>query len=182
MRFFEVSEHDLQDARPGLMLVEQLLKDDNFVPYFYGLTTKADVLYACQSAIEDDAGRDDDDNAIEVPQLTQVAVAIPFGADTIYYLAGSGLSLQNEDFAYATPSEGARTLSLRWGRQRPRVHLTDFTKMALSDSDMDLDEFLKQYATKLETPTKVTREQVPAVKASSHKASLLNPIDRFLAD
>lgn len=182
MRFFEVSEHALEDARPGLLLVEQLLKDEHFVPFLYGLTTKTDVLYAAQSAIEDDAGEDEEGNQIEVPKIAEVAVAVPFSSDTLYYLAGSGLMLQNEDIAYFAGDEGARTLSIRWSGMRPRVHVNDFTKMALSDSDLDLDEFLKQYGKGLEaTSTTVSREAVPAVKASSKKASL-NPIDQFLAN
>src|ERR1700753_2820234 len=95
--YFEVTEHSLEDARPGLILVEQLLQDENFRPYLYGITTKPEVLLAATAALQDDAGEDEE---ITVPELTEVAVAIPFGSDTVYYLEGSGLLLQNEEFAY----------------------------------------------------------------------------------
>lgn len=174
MQYFEVTQHSLEDARPGLALAEQLLQNDNFAPYLYAITAKSDVLLACEAAIDEDAGE-------QGVSLGLVALAISFSSDTIQYLAGSGLLLQNEEFAYLSGNDGARVLGLQWSGQRPRVRLTDFSVMALSDSDMDLDEFMKQHggSAPAETPKTVSREAVPAVKASSKQ--IINPIDLFLS-
>jgi hypothetical protein len=179
MRFFEVSSHDLMDARPGLQLVERLLEDEHFTPYVYGMTTDVEILEAAQAAIADDAGRDEEGNPAANVKLSEVAVAIPFSGDILYSLAGSGLLLQHEDFAYISPNEGARTMSFRWAGVRPRVNLKDFTVLALSDDDMYLDEFLKQNATKQqeEAPATVQRTVPQAVKSSRR---IPNPIDEFL--
>lgn len=184
MRYFEVTDHELQDARPGLLLAEQLLKDDHFIPYLYGLTTKEDLVLSAQEALHDGHDEDEEGNPLAHPTLTEIAVAIPFSSDTLYYLSGSGLILRTEDFAYNSPNEGPRTESLRWAHTHVKVRMSDFTQLALSSSDSDLDEFLKQYGTKgtAEQPEgTVTRTDTSAVTASQRKP-LPNPIDQFLAD
>lgn len=183
MSFFEVSAHDLQDARPGLQLVERLLDDEQFEPFVYGLTSDPDLLDAAKAAIIDDAGEDEEGNPLPTPEITEIAIALHFSGDYLYYLAGSGLLLQQEEFAYFSPNEGARTLSFRWSGIRPRANLKDFSVLALADSDMELNEFLKQNAKRPQVTPGNKVERTPtqqAVKNSSEKLVHLNPIDTFL--
>jgi len=211
MRYIEITEHTLEDARPGLILVEQLMRDEEFTPYIYGMTTKEVVLMVAAEAIADNEGPDDDGN-LNTPTLTEIAVAIPLDSDALYYLQGSGLLLQFEDFSYKLPGsgEGTRTDTLSVTGTRPRVHLNDFTALAIAQDSLFLDNFYDQYAAKeLEGHAEVKREE-PAIeapapepvaepapvepapeaapeekapKAASKAASgqSLNPIDSFLA-
>ncbi len=180
MYYFEVTDHDLQDARPGLELIEKLLANDaSFEPYIYGMTSKPDVLLAAQAALAEDGDEE------EVPTLTEVAVALRLTSENILALTGSGVKLQNEEFAYVA-GEGARTLSLRFSRQTPRINAGSLQRLAIAENDMYLDSFLDQYGGKKTLEGKIERAPVPATKAASRKApkkariAPAHAIDEFL--
>src|SRR5208337_395755 len=106
-RFIEIDESKLVALHDGLDLLEMLDRDamSELDLYVYGITTNEGVVDAAREAIAD--SRDVTEQDV---QLTEVAVAIRLGADTIYALHGSGIRLDNEDFAYmGEGGEGIRT-------------------------------------------------------------------------
>lgn len=179
MRYTEVGKEELSEARPGLMLVERVSRNNNepIYLYLYGLTSDSLVLTSAYETLID--GFDEEEETEErsaVQKPTQVAVCIPLNSDTLYYLTGSGLLLQDESFAYMTGEDGARKNHLSNPRPRPRMTLDDFTKMAISDDESWLDDFLTEHGA-ASKPVVVKRDQ-QAVMAS--KKSSTNVIDHFL--
>jgi hypothetical protein len=202
MRYFTVTEEELQSARPGLTLVERLIEDhgESFSPFLYGITIKDSVLSAVNDELERDYEEEIDGKT--APKATEVALAIPFRAETIDLLTGSGVALKNEEFAYRAGNDDTRTNWL-YARNGILVTINDFDTLALSDSDSWLDEFLKQHgfrggavdadvivprdpgkATQLpaakEPVTLEGQRQVASLKAKGKKASYRSPFDFFL--
>lgn len=190
MRYIEVTEHELEDARPGLMLIEGLMRNNDvgFTPYLYGLTSKEDVLLAATDCIHDDA--EEENSASTEPVVGEVAIAVPFHSDWLYYLSGSGMTLKNEEFAYQTGQDAPRTLSFTFALPHPTIRVSDFSAMALADGPDYLDEFLKDKAARpaeqaqaqARPSAEVSRGPVPATKASAQRKAPVNAIDSFLAD
>lgn len=141
-RYIEVSAEDLDKLHDGLKLLEMVDRDavSNLDLFVYGLSNNPQIVDAAKEAIADS-----EELAEEDVQLSEVAVAIPMSSDTSYYLAGSGLILRREDFAYmGSGGEGVRTQTFAFSHYHPRVSLSYFTKLALASSDAWLDEFLRK--------------------------------------
>jgi hypothetical protein len=202
MRYFTVTEEELNSARPGLTLVERLMEDSSsFTPFLYGVTSKESILLSAGDALQDDIDEEDGETA---PSVNEVALAIPMSAEALYLLTGSGLVLKNEEFAYRAGRDNVR---MQWLNDRSgvRVTLGDFDTVALSDGDTYLDEFLKEYGINtgsVGADITVTRDEIAATRrnqtqaqpeettpqhayASARTASArpmtLNSIDNFLA-
>jgi len=151
-RFIEIDESKLVALHDGLDLLEMLDRDamSELDLYVYGITTNEGVVDAAREAIAD--SRDVTEQDV---QLTEVAVAIRLGADTIYALHGSGIRLDNEDFAYmGEGGEGIRTLAFTFSRFKPTATLGYFNTLALAMSDAWLDDFLRKHGSA--APAKVT--------------------------
>lgn len=145
-RYLEIDEERLMKLYDGLSVLESLNLDTihEMDLFLYGLTQSETIVDAAREAIADDADLSEND-----VQLSEVAVAIPLGADSIRALAGSGFKARREDFAYmGTGGEGIRTKTFAYSHFKPNLALTEFTTMAIAQSDAWLDEFLKQYGNK----------------------------------
>lgn len=106
----------------------------------YGLTSDQMLVDAAKEAIADS-----EDVAEEDVQLSEIAVALPLSSDYIYYLAGSGLRIQREEFAYmGGGGEGIRQQSFISAHFKPTVSFKMFSKLAIASSDAWLDDFLRQ--------------------------------------
>jgi hypothetical protein len=141
-RYIDVNPERLSNLHEALELIESVDADAfrNIDLHVYGLTSDPQIVDSAKEAIAEDA-----EVAEEDVQLSEVAVAIPLSSDIIYYLAGSGLKLQREDFAYTgAGGEGVRTMSFAFAHFKPRVTLARFSKLALASSSAWLDDFLKQ--------------------------------------
>ena len=141
-RYVNIDAERLSQLHTGLELLEQVDRDAmrDLDLFFYGLTNNPQIVDAAKESIADSK-----EVAEEDVQLSEVAVAIPFGSDVIYYLDGSGLILRNEDFAYTgTGGEGIRSASFTFSHYKPKVTLSYFSKMALASSDAWLDDFLRK--------------------------------------
>jgi hypothetical protein len=141
-RYIDVNADRLSKLHEGLELIESVDRDafrglDLFI---YGLTNNAQILDAAKEAIAES-----EEVAEEDVQLAEVAVAIPLSSDMIYYLAGSGLRLQREDFAYlGSGGEGVRSMSFAFAHFKPTVTLSYFSKLSVASSDAWLDDFLRK--------------------------------------
>jgi hypothetical protein len=186
MRYSEVDKEELREARPGLLLVERVTRETHepLALCLYGITTNAGLVKAAHEAI---VGQFDEEEESEqrkneaVP--TEVAVSISLNSDTLYYLTGSGLLLQEEAFSYLGGKDGARRSHLENPRPRPRVTLDDFTVLAIADDDTWLDDFLTAFASKAApkaAPAKAIERDRKAVTASIKTPSKNNAIDGFL--
>jgi hypothetical protein len=144
-RYVDVNEERLTRLHDGLDLLEMVDRDGmhSLDLYLYGLSKNPQLLDAAREAIADSEELDETDI-----QLSEIAVAIPLGADTIYALMGSGIRAKREDFAYlGGAGEGVRTMSFAFGHFKPQIALSSFSKMALASSDSWLDDFLRQEGT-----------------------------------
>jgi hypothetical protein len=146
-RYIDVTEEQLHKLHDGLEMLEMLDRDamEAFDLHLYGITKDPSVLDAAREVIADDA---EGEMSEEDVQLSEIAVAIPLGADTVYAFGGSGIKLKNESFAYMESAQGIRTgyfLSANW---RPTVALSQFSQLALASSDSWLDDFFRQYGNK----------------------------------
>ena len=140
-RYIDVNPEQLSDLHGALGLIESVDREafHNLDLHIYGLTNNPQIVDAAKEAIAENADVPEED-----VQLSEVAVAIPLSSDIIYYLAGSGLILRREDFAYVGDIEGARTMSFAFSHYKPTVNLGYFSKLALASSDAWLDDFLKK--------------------------------------
>jgi hypothetical protein len=141
-RYIDVNPERLSNLHGALELIESVDRDAfrNLDLHIYGITNNPQIVDAAKEAIAENADVSEED-----VQLSEVAVAIPLSSDIIYYLAGSGLNLRREDFAYqGAGGEGIRTMSFTFSHYKPQVTLSYFSKLALASSDAWLDDFLKK--------------------------------------
>jgi hypothetical protein len=187
-RYIDVNPERLSDLHGALELIESVDREAfrNLDLHIYGITSNPQIVDAAKEAIAENA-----DLAEEDVQLSEVAVAIPLSADIIYYLAGSGLKLQREDFAYmGSGGEGVRTMGFAFSHYKPTVNLGYFSKLALASSDAWLDDFLKkegsgkpaQVAQNVRRTEEATQPGVPPAPqpARTSALKLSDLIDKFL--
>lgn len=145
-RYLEIDAKRLEELWAGMDILESVDLDklQEFDLFLYGLTTSETIVDAAKESIADNADLSEED-----VELSEVAVAIPLGADSIRILLGSGFTAKREDFAYmGTGGEGIRKLSFIFSSFKPTLAVSEFTTMALAQSDAWLDDFLKQYGNK----------------------------------
>jgi len=177
MRYKEVTNEQLEAARPGLALIEEVW-DEPIYLYLYGLTSDKVALMDAREAIQESFDEEEADGRDGVPELVQVAIAIGLSDDTLHYLIGGGLKIGREEFSYTVPGEGARTTSFGGSGLRPRLKLSDFSKLAISNSDTWLDDFLTANTATAEVHPPVKRDEAATRQASA--TSIRNPIDSYL--
>ena len=144
-RYIEVDAERLSKLHEGLELIESVDREAfrNLDLHIYGITNNPQIIDAAKEAIAESEELTEQD-----VQLAEVAVAIPLSADTIYAIAGSGITLRREDFAYmGSGGEGVRTMSFAFSHYRPKVVLSYFSKLAVAASDAWLDDFLRKEGT-----------------------------------
>src|ERR1700722_11295103 len=98
-RYIDIDPKKLESLHDALELLETLDRDamGELDLCVYGLTTNATILDSAKEAIADNA---DFDAQEEDVTLAEIAVAVPISSDLIYSLAGNGMRLRNEYFAY----------------------------------------------------------------------------------
>ena len=141
-RYVDINEERLSRLHEGLELLETVDREamHSLDLYLYGISNNPQLLDAAREAIADSEELEEQD-----VQLTEIAVAIPLGADTIYALMGSGIRAKREDFAYiGGAGEGVRSMSFAFGHFKPQITLSAFSKLALASSDSWIDDFLRQ--------------------------------------
>jgi hypothetical protein len=190
-RYIDVDPERLSKLHEGLELIESVDREAfrNLDLFIYGITNNAQIIDAAKEAIAEDADVTEQD-----VQLAEVAVAIPLSSDIIYYLAGSGLTLRREDFAYmGTGGEGVRTMSFAFSHYRPKVTLGYFGKLAVASSDAWLDDFLRKEGsgkpaavtpnvrrTEEATQPGVPPAPTPVTPQTPKQTSLASLLDEFL--
>lgn len=190
-RYIDVNPERLENLHEALELIESVDREAfrNLDLFIYGITNNPQIIDAAKEAIAENA-----DVAEEDVQLSEVAVAIPLSADIIYFLAGSGLKLHREDFAYAgAGGEGIRTMGFAFAHYKPTVNLGYFSKLAVASSDAWLDDFLKKEGsgkpatvsqsvrrTEEATQPAVPSAQPPAAPQMPKTTSLASLLDKFL--
>lgn len=190
-RYVEVDAERLSKLHEGLELIESVDREAfrNLDLHIYGITNNPQIVDAAKEAIAES-----EEVAEQDVQLAEVAVAIPLSSDIIYYLAGSGLTLRREDFAYmGSGGEGVRTMSFAFAHYRPKVVLNYFSKLAVASSDAWLDDFLrKEGSGKPATVTQNVRRTeeatqpgvppapTPATPQMPKQTSLTSLLDEFL--
>jgi hypothetical protein len=171
-RYQDIDEDRLSKLYDGLDVLESIALDavHDLDLFLYGLTQSESIIDAAKEAIADDADLDESD-----VQLSEVAVAIPISGDSIRALMGSGFRARQEDFAYmGTEGEGIRAKSFVLSHYKPVLAVSEFSQMALAQSDAWLDDFLKQYGNKQPAEIKqnvrrteeATQPGVPAAPAA----------------
>lgn len=141
-RYIDVNSEQLSNLHEALNLLESVDRDafSGLDLFIYGLSDNPQIVDAAKEAIAESEEVSEED-----VQLSEVAVAIQLSADMIYYLAGSGLRLQREDFAYmGQGGEGVRTFSFAFAHYKPTANLGYFKKLAVASSDAWLDDFLRK--------------------------------------
>jgi hypothetical protein len=190
-RYIDVNPERLSNLHGALELIESVDRDAfrNLDLHIYGLTNNPQIVDAAKEAVAENA-----DVAEEDVQLSEVAVAIPLSSDIIYYLAGSGLNLRREDFAYmGAGGEGIRTMSFTFSHYKPQVTLSYFSKLAIASSDAWLDDFLKKEGsgkpaavaqnvrrTEEATQPGIQPAAAPAAPQMPKQTSLASLLDKFL--
>ena len=145
-RYIDIDREQLHKLHDGLEMLEMLDAEamQAFDLNLYGLTQNPSIIDAAKEAIADSADLSEED-----VQLSEVAVAIRLGADTVYAFAGSGIKLKNEEFAYmGSGGEGVRTSAFGFSKYKPSIALEEFTSLALASTSSWLDDFLRQYGNK----------------------------------
>lgn len=170
--YIEIDAERLAKVHDGLDLLEAVDRAEgggalkSLDLHLYGITTNPQIIDAAREAIADS-----EDLAEEDVQITEVAVAIPLDADTVYYLTGSGIKLNREDFAYmGSGGEGVRQLSFAFAHYKPTVALSYFSKIAIASSDSWIDDFLRKYGSG--TPAQIT----PAVHRNQEATQPQAPV------
>ncbi len=176
MYFATVTAEELLKLREGLDILSKLEDTREMLldVYIYGISSDMAILDAAKEAI---AAESDERITEENVQLSEVAIAIPLSSDIIYYLTGSGLKLNREEFAYTGEAgEGVRELGFQWARMKPTVIAGNFSQMALASSSSWLDRFLRQYGTK--APAKVKPVVERSVPTQPEAMALETPTGR----
>jgi hypothetical protein len=174
MDLHELSGRQLNDLAAGVRILEPVLDLDGGIPaWLYLLTSSPEAITRAKEAIEAQSQMDYGEEA--APEITEVAISLQVGGDDLYYLVGSGIKLQNETFVYKTV-EGIRTSDFTWGDSEVKLGLKDIGKIALSNWDGDLENFLEEYGKAFVPASKppIQRNQ----EAVTNKP--VNPIDNYL--
>jgi hypothetical protein len=185
-RYIEIDKERLSKLHDGLELMEMLDREAmvSLDLHIYGITNDPQILDAAREAIADDEELTEQD-----VEVAEVAVAIPLGSDAIYSLAGSGIKLRNEDFAYlGGEGAGIRTLSFTFANFKPVVSLNNFSKVALASSSAWLDNFLQregsgqaaQVTPAVHRSEEATQPGIPPAPAIPKQTSLSKLLDNFL--
>lgn len=176
MNFIEVSREQLLELHHALSLFEKLNSDiiGELDLYLYAITTSPTILDAAKEAIADYMNDTATEEAVAVSEqdveLSEVAVAIPCSSDALYYLLGTGLKVQQEEFVYNSgdSGEGVRQMSFVHATFKPRMAITDFTEIALAQSSSWADEFLKRFGQ--HDPALVEKKQVNRTEEATQPA------------
>ena len=175
MRYTTITKEVLSSFRTTLAVLEQV-SDDPLEIYLYGLTTNPGVLAKAEQSLEYLGDEED-----EVSKLGQIAICLRLSDEAIRLLEGSGLTLDDEEFAYVLGGDSARTSSIRYGKGAARITDEDFSEMAIATSDTWVDDFLTKHGT-VGAPGKLIEGQVtrnhPANGATPPATG--NPIDNYL--
>jgi len=134
MYFATVTAEELLKLREGLDILSKLEDTREMLRdiYIYGISSDMAILDAAKEAI---AAESEERISEENVQLSEVAIAIPLSSDIVYYLTGSGLKLNREEFAYTGEAgEGVRELGFQWARMKPTITAGNFSQMALASS------------------------------------------------
>jgi hypothetical protein len=197
-QFVQIDAEELSKLRPALQIFERVshASYSEFPSYaVYGFTTDPGLCEHASEIVNDYYA--DDEEAQAKVNLTAIAVAIPVSADELYYLTGSGLKADVQEFAYSSGGvEGVRTLNFKdsqWQQSAPKMTAEMFSQLALADGDSYLDEFYTQHAKAVPQSAEVGRteeavnDQEPVVpapapepKMSSGDVNLQSLIDAFL--
>jgi hypothetical protein len=181
MEPIKISPEQLEKLADGIRIMESVVNREQMPElWIYALTSEWETLAKAQDCLQEQGDRDLDEESgqtFAAPQLSEVAVALPVGGDDLYYLAGSGMDLSNEAFAYRVAGEGSRTTDFTWSRDPAKLRISDFKQIELADSDIYLDEFLDRNGTAVPGNPTVKRDQ----EATQPKRSPRNSIDSYLA-
>jgi hypothetical protein len=180
MRYYSCSKEDLDSLQPALNILSKIYDSETFFPYLYAVVKQGEVLQSAAAKIQDWAGEEEH---VEAP--TAIAVGIPLSSDTLHFLLGSGLYLEDEEFAYLTPGEGSRLANLD---SRARLYLNQIESMAISEDATWLGEFLESHSPAPtvvpEKPevkrTKTIETEAPGKQSSKAKIAYAPGIDRLL--
>jgi hypothetical protein len=146
-KYIETTEEQLLRLRDSLELLGQLdqskVKDLDLC--IYGMTRNQSIIDAAREAIAEETY---DENITEADvTLSEVAVAIPISADTIYALTGNGIKVgHGETFTYLGESEGPKTASFGSASFKPTISLHDLEDICLADSDGWSFEYLQKHS------------------------------------
>jgi hypothetical protein len=182
MRYSTISKEILSGFRTTLSVLEQV-SDDPLEVYLYGLTTNPGVLAKAEQALEYLGDEGD-----EAPDLRQVAICLRLTDEAIRLLEGSGLTLEDEEFAYVRGKDSARTNSIRYGKSPARITDEDFTEMAIATTDTWVDDFLTKHGT-VGAPGKLIEGEVSRDQSATDSKKETgattpppssNPIDNYL--
>jgi hypothetical protein len=146
-KYQDIDEARLLRLHDGLDILESIDESNGMERldlFIYGLTTNVSVLDAAREALADEIEADETD-----VEVSEVAVAVPLYAGQIHRLAGSGVTLQHEEFAYAGPAgEGIRTSTFSMSSYKPAVAVSTLSRMAIASGSSYLIDFFKQYGNK----------------------------------
>lgn len=145
MKYIDIKQDDLLKLRDGLEILERIWDEDQSSNiYLFGITNRPVILDAVREAVAN--YMDEDDVTEDQIQIPEVAVSIPCSGSNVYALTGSGVQLgAEEEFAYKGPQgEGIRTQSFNWSHVKAVVTISDFSKIALANDNVWLDNYLTQ--------------------------------------
>ena len=149
-------ENELEHLRDGLAVLDGIVDPAAIKEldlHLFGIVHDTDILYAAKEILAEymDGSQEEGEGTEISPEdidLNEIAISIPIlGASIIDVLHGRGINLKEYalDFAYkSSESEGVRTQSFSGLSFSTYLTINDLEVKALSDSDMNLDEFLTQ--------------------------------------
>ena len=149
-KYIEVTEHQVSDLQVGLEMINKVVEGADMELFIYGLTTSKMALLAASEALE---GYDD---AEHIEPLA-IVVSIALTDTSLSKLLGSGLKLHEEAFVYnGDLGEGGREAAFTFAKHKPLIAISDFSKIAISGTDVWADEFLAKHNA---SPARVTRNE-----------------------
>lgn len=190
-KYAVIKLEDLSTLLPAMKILERVgsISLDYCV---YGLTSDPGVIAQAEEAIKEEG---DDEDLETSHHVSEVAVAIPLSSDSLYFLEGSGMPIKHLEFAYMTGGEGARTSTFLWRNSSTKILSSAFTKLAISDDDTWIDDFLQknaspeapevsrtEEATSKDEPVEAAPEENPSQQAPGKLSSLRSLVDRFLGE
>ena len=146
---------ELTKLRDGLEVLERFVDSDALKSldlWLYGVVTDQYILDIAKEAIIANHEESLDEQDTEAPldesdvELTEIAIAVPISySSNIDVLYGRGYPLRELEFAYQSgEGEGIRTLGFYNAYTTSgSIKISDMGEKAVAESDMDLDEFLK---------------------------------------
>jgi hypothetical protein len=172
MKFVGISKEDLDGLHRSMEILEGVYGDnDHFRPVLFAIVNQGGLLQLAADAIREAGDYEEQDQS---PVPAAIAVAIPMSSDALYYLAGSGLMVgDEEEFAYTTgDSEGIRTGSFIFGSgNRERLSQNQMIALAVAEDDTYLDEFLTAHG----PATTKTEQEAPVERTESVSAPEHDP-------